>query len=100
MLAVTCVALRVYTRACIVGKMGAEDWTMVAAGVRGNCALHISVLTTTVSHHGLLVVAYCRIKGVQNRVQRDELDGSANGGYHQGQCVTTITLWYKADLSR
>jgi hypothetical protein len=30
---VTCVALRVYTRAFIVRKMGVEDWTMVAAAV-------------------------------------------------------------------
>jgi hypothetical protein len=30
---VTCVALRVYTRAFIVRKMGIEDWTMVAAAV-------------------------------------------------------------------
>jgi hypothetical protein len=30
---VSCVALRVYTRGFIVKKMGAEDWTMIAATV-------------------------------------------------------------------
>lgn len=30
---VSCVALRVYTRSHIVGKMGAEDWIMVTAAV-------------------------------------------------------------------
>jgi hypothetical protein len=30
---VACVALRVYTRGFIVGRMGAEDWTMIVAAV-------------------------------------------------------------------